>query len=276
MSFYKVKCGDLIFYAKVEDRPKERRSIIMFGSARFQDCLSIHVFGKSKIAELHGVIYNRLCATNMPMPKGHGTIRMIKAAMKFVLKMFQHIKTFELTDNSQIECGKFKISLSDMYFATRGKTWYESKFDAIPDFTGYEELKQEFQKKPIFEFDDLWDQYLQDGQKLYKYEKEYYAQKYHVAISWFAFLNTWMQEEGCRPFVWLSDTPIGILSIISENEQTLHGKNWKITKQTVDSYDPINVRPVPLTSFPDIQWREEETSAQTGGMMLFPEETAYE
>lgn len=275
MSFYKIQSGPLVFYAKIDDRPLEKRKVIYFGSAQFKDCLSIHVFNRSNFAELHGVIYNRLCAINMPLPKRDGTVRMIKAAMTFALEQFPHIQRFVLTDISHIECGKYKVSLSDMYFVTRAQTWYESKFGAEPLFKEYDLLKQEFASKPVLEFKDLWDQYLQDGEMLYKNDKDYYESMYNESESWFSFLQQWMSEEGCRPFVWLSDTPIGIIAVVSQVIQTLHGKDWKISKETVQSYNPIYIERVGLESFPDIEWRDDVTPKK-GGAMLFPEEVLYD
>ncbi len=169
--YYRIKSGNLVFYAKVEERPLDKRTIIQFGSAKFKDGLSIHMFGKSTIAELHGMIYNQLCAINMPLPKKGGTVRMVKAALSFMMHINPSIDTVQLTDNSQIDCGKTKISLSDMYFATRGQTWYQAKFGADPIFKKYDSLVHVLHQKPTLDFDDLWHQYLKDGMTLYKHEK---------------------------------------------------------------------------------------------------------
>ncbi len=278
MSYYKIRSGDLVFYAKVEERPMEKRTIIQFGSAKFKDSLSIHMFSKSRIAELHGMIYDHLCASNMPLPKDDGTVRMVKAALSFMTQINPRIQRVELTDNSQIDCGKTKISLSDMYFTTRGQTWYQAKFGAIPVFTDYDPLEKIMHQKPTLDFDHLWNQYLQDGSHLYKYGKEHYQRKYTEADSWIAFLKEWIEVEGCRPFIWLSDVPIGIISVIAAGHdidmETFHGRVWQIPKDVIDTYDPIQVTPSTAKQFPDLEWRE--PTPKKGGMMLLPEEVLYD
>ncbi len=278
MSYYRIKSGNLIFYAKVEERLVEKRTIIQFGSAKFKDCLSIHMFGKSKIAELHGMIYNELCAINMPLPKGDGTIRMAKAALSFMTHINPRIQTVEITDNSQIDCGKNKVSLSDMYFATRGQTWYQAKLGAVPIFKKYDQIVDIMHKKPNLDFDDLWEQYLKDGLILYRYDKSYYEQKYKEAPSWFAFLRDWIEEEGCRPFIWLSDIPIGIMAVIAEANgmegfETFYGTLWEITKSTIESYDQIQIQSSTQNAYPELEWRE--ATLKKGGAMIFPEEVLY-
>lgn len=272
MQFYKVKSHNLVFYAKVEHIPRDKRTIIQFGSAKFKDCLSIHIFGQSKIAELHGLIYNRLCAINMPLPKNEGTIRMVKAAMVFALQLSPHITKFELTDISQVDCGKHKIALADLYFITHGMTWYENRFGAQPSFTKYEYLKLIFQSKPKLDFDDLWEQYLKDGARLYKKSKEYYHNMYDQSSSWFYFLQKWFTEEGCRPFLYLADIPIGIIAVVNDEIQSLYGKVWEITKSTVFAeYDPIQVHTIPVKKFPNIEWRDTPSPKRSrGGRMILP------
>lgn len=272
MQFYKIAISNLIFYAKVETIKRDKRTIIQFGSAKFKDCLSIHVFENSKIAELHGLMYNQTCSINMPLPKNEGTVSMVKAGLKFAVQLFPHITQFELTDVSQVRCGKHNMSLSDFYFATRGKTWYENRFGAQPSFTNYGYLRNIFESKPILDFDDLWEKYLQYGHPLYKKDKQYYQYMYDRASSWFDFLNRWFEEEGCKPFMYLSDTPVGIIGVVNEKIQSLHGKVWEIAKATVETYDTIKYNKITATEFPNIQWHENTPPKHRGGRMILPME----
>lgn len=278
MKYYKVRVDNLVFYTKVEYHSEDKRTVIQFGSAKFKDCLSIHVWSRRKVAELHGLIYNRMCSINMPLPKGDGTVRMVKAALLFAIQQFPHIRTFELTDVSQIPCGKkkMKISLSDFYFVTRGVSWYEGKFGAVLASTKYDMLKEEFRQKPHLDFDDLWEQYLQDGRSLYKHDKRHYAKMYRESPSWFAFLQEWFHQEGCVPFVWLSDVPVGIIAVVSEHIESLYGKVWEIPRFVVETYGEIDVKPASVSSFPDIEWRDSpDPKPKKGGQMLLSEEEMY-
>ncbi len=278
MQFYEIHTDKYIFYATV-DRQDDRH-IMQIGSSKMKDCMTIHLFGTD--AELRGMMYNRLCASNLPLAKKHGTLEMGKAGLAAALQLFPKIRYFHLTDNSQIECGKAKVSLSDMSFLIHRQTWYERHFHATPLFQlEYTKLRKEFEQKPHFDFDDLWDQYLDEGAeaKYLQQEKTWYHQQYDLATSWFEFFKMIYEKEGCRPFIFLCNLDVPIIAVITEEFlKTLHGKEWVIPKKVIQE-DQVHVRILPLSqsNFPTtISWSQQDDTLRTqGGAMIFPADVCF-
>lgn len=72
--------------------------------------------------------------------------------MQFILSHYNlpSDTQFQFKDTSFIECNSYKISLPVYYTVFYGKTWYESKFHAIPLYISQEELKE--QRKKLKEY----------------------------------------------------------------------------------------------------------------------------
>ena len=78
------------------------------------------------------------CALDKSLPRGEGTVAMIKAALIFVMKQTE-MDFVTLTDDSSFDCelpdddALINIELYTHNFLIYGKTWYQRKFGAVPD-----------------------------------------------------------------------------------------------------------------------------------------------
>ena len=72
------------------------------------------------------------CSIDEPLPKGQGTIHMIKTLLSEIKRRYPYIRTIVLTDNSHIECSNGRsISLLSLSISKYTQTWYEKYFGAI-------------------------------------------------------------------------------------------------------------------------------------------------
>jgi hypothetical protein len=129
--------GKHIFLAHVEDRPYGK--FIHIGGSQFTKCLEITISAAAEghILQIKG---EPECGVNALLEDGD-MVPMIKAALQFCSTVIPELKTYRLTDDSHIECGKKSppppprklnkpFSLSHFHLAKYGKTWYEDKFGA--------------------------------------------------------------------------------------------------------------------------------------------------
>ncbi len=279
MKIYRIEALPYVFYARVQKIDDEETQI-QFASSEYNDCLTIQIWKDYSIAELHGVIYDRLCASNIPLEKSSGTVIMIKAALKFVIKKFKYIESFDVTDNSQVDCGAMKVSLSDMNLLVFQNTWYERRFGAVSKYTLYASDLAKLRQAPTVDFDVLWDRYLQHGQMFFAKGKQEYSEMYMQSRSWAMFFHTWFQKEGCRPFLYLADYDKGIMRWLRLSTRAYRGKEWMIQRDTVRGYD-VRVKAQKLhgTSIPQIEWQDVQyTQERTihGGQMVLPIDVMYE
>jgi hypothetical protein len=92
-------------------------------------CVSIHV-NPEEGATLDMLKYDQRCEVSGRMVKGNGTREMLKFAFDLAKK--EGATTIQLTDRSEVMCGRQKIQLGFYYFLLHGKTWYERYFNFYP------------------------------------------------------------------------------------------------------------------------------------------------
>lgn len=277
MKVYEISAGPYVLYARVQHIDDEDTRI-QFVNSEYQDCLTIQIWKGCPMGEIYGIIYDRLCASNIPLEKLTDTVIILKAALKFAMKKFKHLQSFDVTDNSQVDCGNRKVSLSDMNFLVLQNTWYEELFGAVSKYAHYRADVERMKQPPNVDFEVLWERYLKHGRMYFAKSKEEYAEMYRQSPSWAAFFNRWFQEEGCRPFLYLADYDKGVMRWLQLSTRAYHGKEWMITRDMVGTYDvDIRARKVDGRSVPDIKWSYvHRERIVRGGQMLLPLEVMYE
>jgi hypothetical protein len=127
--YYKINNN---YYAIVLENEFENR--IRFGGTR--ECINISVYKDDTIPQINGISYDKRCNKTESMIPGSGTIDMIKSAIKFSKSLYpDNCKSFMFKDMSNINCKKnIKVPLYYYYLSKYGKTWYQSKLNARPEF----------------------------------------------------------------------------------------------------------------------------------------------
>jgi len=114
------------------------RYVINLG-AKEKGCVSIEASTKKQkiipynVAHIIYVKYDKSCNRSETLQSGTGTRHMITTALNITKKLCPWIDKFEFDDASAKLCTKNgpEISLSYLYIALYGKTWYEQHFDAV-------------------------------------------------------------------------------------------------------------------------------------------------
>lgn len=249
--FFKATINPYDFYIKVDE--ENEIFTVRLGSSELQDCASVLVYKDDPFADLQGILYDRLCASNVPLLKhNNGTIKMVLSLLKVTLDVFPHITHFRLTDMSMVDCESIQksILLSDMYFFLHGMTWYENRFHASPTFHyEYEQLKRAFIQRPALPFDVVWRFMPSDMKGKKKIEK-----MYKNSASWHEFFRDWHSVHGCIPFMYTYKVQgPTLMGRIYPYMKTLHGSTWIIDVKDID-VGTINVVNIDGSKIPKIQW----------------------
>lgn len=91
-------------------------------------------FIDKSIGLLVQVHYDQACSLDGDFEKGIEPRNLIHLFLSIIKKNFKHVTRIQLTDASTKVCDNgFEVSLSNMLYARRGKTWYEQHFKAVLD-----------------------------------------------------------------------------------------------------------------------------------------------
>jgi hypothetical protein len=127
--YYKIKSDPYTFAAIIF---KEHEQLTRFYFGGKEKCVFISIYKDDDMANLDTIGHGYNCALDGDLPRGEGTIKLLKSALKFLLYMFPSITSISLLDKSNIECARnTKMYLAYIYLAVYGKTWYQKHFDAI-------------------------------------------------------------------------------------------------------------------------------------------------
>ncbi len=113
-------------------------------------CFKVEFDPVSKLISVD-ISYNKGCAQNRDLPRGEGTLAMLKAILRIIIGRsdINNYNAVIITDNSLIELSyNQKIRLMDMTFVSTGCTWYST---LVPMFLKYKD-------------DEIW--YLSDREKI--------------------------------------------------------------------------------------------------------------
>jgi hypothetical protein len=178
-----------------------------------------------------------------------GTVRMLKASIVFLCQLFPQIKNVLFKDASLMNCYKnIKINLYDFYIAKYGKTWYESKFNAIPEsdpYTYYNFLNEinVIMNSPIDKpWEEFYNKYILTNQVVNKH-KDFLEIIYNNVNSLREFIiNVHVSSDGkrrdCMIFdVWLSKLMIDV----GRKKLQLNNRLFKIERKNIDDWN-YNIR----------------------------------
>lgn len=124
--YFELNHGNQQFYAILNKTNDENWELFVGGKKHgciMMDC-------RRGRCMLQRVGYDQRCNTSGDMPRGSGTISMIKAALLFVFDTFPEIQTILLQDHSSVDCNETSIYLPHTQIIQYGKTWYERKINA--------------------------------------------------------------------------------------------------------------------------------------------------
>lgn len=97
-------------------------------------CLEGFLYKDNPVGTLVQVYYDQACSLDGDFEKGIDTRNLIHLFLSIVKKNFKHVTRIQLTDASTKVCDNgSEVSLSNMLYARRGKTWYEQHFKAVLD-----------------------------------------------------------------------------------------------------------------------------------------------
>ena len=125
-----------IHFQEYKNDENQIEIVKVFFGPRKHHCVVVSVYLDESdpdyvFAELEGIGYKSLCSTNGSLPRGHGTIDMLKSAMAFIFTEYQFLQGIKLKDTSSIDCGKGKnLDLLSFEMAKRGVSWYSFHFNA--------------------------------------------------------------------------------------------------------------------------------------------------
>lgn len=192
-----------------------------------EDCIDATVFYGPTNQPTHGKIpyieYDEKCAIGSSLPRGIGTILMIKTLLHYIHRKYPSVTTFEFDDMSHIECASeqnqqtlqrhqrkkgTKIKPMNLYhfsIAYNDQTWYEKYFGAIlKDAEQYRRYRERIQTltDPSSKVDFI--QFLQLASPPQD-QFEYLDKKYHQATTYREFFQSIPKEDRCSIlYPWIS------------------------------------------------------------------------
>ena len=166
---YEVKCTPYTFQASVQKDSLNECDRISFGGKKI--CVQIYVYwddNEHMYPQLDGVSYNDNCTLteDFKLERKHGTVRMLKTALKFLAMLYPKINGVLFRDTSFMKCvNDIKLNLSEFYIAKHGKTWYQEKFGAEPYdnefyFQNLKTLNNKLDAPKSLTFEDFYNQYI--------------------------------------------------------------------------------------------------------------------
>jgi hypothetical protein len=130
---YIIKSHPYKFGASIIYDAEYERYVIKLGGK--EECVSIHVYNEEPYqCMLTGVSFKEHCSIDNILERGQGTEKMLKVSLKFTLSLFPHVNNVYFIDVSKIPCKRnYYLSLAVLSIAKYGTTWYQRKFNAIPE-----------------------------------------------------------------------------------------------------------------------------------------------
>jgi hypothetical protein len=88
-------------------------------------------FQDASIGYLTQIYYNAGCSIEGGFAKGVDTRRIVRLMISYIATTYPHVKMLKFTDASTLDCKYGVVELPYFYYLLNGKTWYESRFNAI-------------------------------------------------------------------------------------------------------------------------------------------------
>jgi hypothetical protein len=241
---YEIRDGRYIYQATIVKDSVSEMDRVSFGG-RKKNCVQYSVYWDDEeklYPNLDGLNYNEKCTINsdLNLEKKHGTIRMLKASLKFLCHIYPDINGILFKDYSVMKClENVRISLSEFYIAKYGYTWYQDKFSAVPyDNPNYynelQELNRTLDKPLTLSFKDFYDTFVKG--RIRGFRKKYNIVKdiYESSTSFRDFIkNLHRNIPDCQVLSgWLSY----YMSQQCFNSLNLHHMFFAIKKETIEGW----------------------------------------
>jgi hypothetical protein len=216
---------------------------VYVGGVRRSTCVMFSVYDEEPIPNLDAVGYDAECANDGNLEKSRGTVVMLKTAMKFVCALFPETREIRLKDTSFIQCKLNKtVPLALLYIAKHRKTWYESKFSALPcDNPEYAVALRELNAKLDERIDKPYNQFYETYVKIHRIGIKGYREAlrpmYQAATSYRDFIRRVDEEfEDCIIFyMWLSY----FMSRIGATRLNLQETYFSVSRGKIDAWAPV-------------------------------------
>ena len=148
--YFKLKTSYASYYVEIWHQYPNIDKVYVGGKKK---CVSFSIYLEDKESpNLDGFGYDESCNKEGDHVKGVGSIHLLKVSMLFIISHYKlsNDTRFQFKDTSFIECNAYKLALPIYYTVFYGKTWYESKFDAVPLFMSKDDLKEQRNQLMIF------------------------------------------------------------------------------------------------------------------------------
>ena len=228
--YYAIRVHPYVFHASVIKANRHEYKISFGGK---EGCVSMTVYTDDLYPHLDG-----LRAEEEPLPS---TLRMAKAAIRFMYTLFPNQRDIQLNDTSK--CEGHKMNLAYFYMVKYLQTWYQAKFAAVPiadnDKLWLANLAN-FIKSPYKEatFDEFVNAYIV-GRVLH-HDIPTLAKKIRPAFNrngtYHAFFKDVADQHDCDIFNdWL------VKFIQSNTPLTLDGMRWVILKDVAMTFPEVTI-----------------------------------
>ena len=229
--YYVISINDDIkYYLSIINEANTK--IILAGGIN-NNCIKVIIDERENSGIIHDVFYNKKCRLNTYLKKRDSMELLLKSVLCFLHDKYPYIIEYNLTDNSYIKCGdKASVSLSDYYYVKYNKTWYEKKFDAVPqNIDKINNIKKNFYKNLRKKIKLSEDDFIK---KYYTYmsikNKKIMRGLYNKNIKLKDFITP-LIDNNCYQYYTLFD-------LINS---TFMFSDWKITKKTIKKYEIKNI-----------------------------------
>lgn len=177
----------------------------------YKDTVMNNSYIDKSVGQLVQVYYDQACSLNGDFEKGIDTRNLIHLFLSIVKKNFTHVTQIKLTDASTKVCDNgSEVSLSNMLYARRGKTWYEHHFKATLD-TKYTAMFDNAVRRFTAAKDTFsWEQFTPFIKGDLPLPQQEMKEIYNKATTWQEFFSTVANRIGDAEFCefvspWLND-----------------------------------------------------------------------
>jgi hypothetical protein len=244
--YYVIRTHPYIFHASVIKANRHEYKIKFGGKI---GCVSMTVYTNDLYPHLDGLRADKDCvAYNEEQPSlglmpSSGTLRMAKAAIRFMYSLFPNQRDIQLNDASKVKCEGHNMNLAHYYMVKHLQTWYQAKFAAVPiadnDKLWLANLAN-FIKSPYKEatFDEFMNAYIVgrvSHHDIPKLEKKI-RPAFNRNATYHAFFKDVADQYDCDIFKdWL------VKFIQSNTPLTLDGMRWVILKDVAMTFPEVGI-----------------------------------
>jgi hypothetical protein len=225
------------FHAIVQKPKRNSTWRIQIGGQKTCVIFNVEQFRGRQKAYLEGIAFYPECVANntVPLVRGSGTTRLLKAALTFVYQLLPKVEYIYFKDTSRIDCKRIAdfdddyVKLHIFYISKNGKTWYEQVLGARLD----DEHMETYEKKKAaalgpyrdeFGFDSFKNIYMNSVKHVFPRRiMQIIKNAYNANQTYGAMFSQLARENDCSiMYGWLDSYFHRNLSILFDNEYDWH------------------------------------------------------